>query len=53
MSSYLNLHIRLILSLQGASEISISCVVEEGQVDRAMNLLHADLFAESDTPSVT
>ena len=43
----------LILSHQGASEMSISCVVEEGQVDRAMNLLHADLFADLDTPSAT
>ncbi|KAL8726521.1 MAG: hypothetical protein Q9166_006653 [cf. Caloplaca sp. 2 TL-2023] len=31
---------------QGASEISISCVVEEREVDRAMNLLHTSLFAD-------
>ncbi|KAL9050197.1 MAG: hypothetical protein Q9206_005186 [Seirophora lacunosa] len=30
---------------QGASEISISCVVAENVVDRAMNLLHESLFA--------
>ncbi|KAL9009817.1 MAG: hypothetical protein Q9173_005185 [Seirophora scorigena] len=30
---------------QGASEISISCVVAEKVVDRAMNLLHESLFA--------
>ena len=31
----------------GASEISISCVIEEKDVDRALNLLHAKLLAEN------
>ena len=31
----------------GASEICISCVVDEKDVDRALNLLHANLLAEN------
>ena len=29
---------------QGASEINISCVIEEGDADRALNVVHTNLF---------
>ncbi|KAK5257706.1 Aspartate kinase fub3 [Exophiala xenobiotica] len=29
---------------QGASEINISCVIEERDADRALNILHTNLF---------
>ena len=31
----------------------ISCVVQEREVDRAMNVLHADLFAKPNIPLKT
>ena len=30
--------------LIGASEINISCVIEERDADRALNILHTNLF---------
>jgi aspartokinase len=35
---------RLIRFVTGASEINISCVIEERDADRAMNILHTNLF---------
>jgi aspartokinase len=35
---------RLIRLVTGASEINISCVIEERDADRAMNILHTNLF---------
>ena len=30
--------------MPGASEINISCVIEERDADRALNILHTNLF---------
>jgi aspartate kinase len=35
---------RLISIVTGASEINISCVIEERDADRAINILHTNLF---------
>jgi aspartokinase len=35
---------RLTSDIPGASEINISCVIEERDADRAMALLHTNLF---------
>jgi aspartate kinase len=35
---------RLIRIVTGASEINISCVIEERDADRAINILHTNLF---------
>ena len=32
------------LETKGASEINISCVIEERDADRALNILHTNLF---------
>ncbi|KAH8733163.1 Aspartate/glutamate/uridylate kinase [Phaeosphaeriaceae sp. PMI808] len=37
-----NINIEMIS--QGASEINISCVIEEGEADRALNIVHTNLF---------
>jgi aspartate kinase len=34
----------VILTIPGASEINISCVIEERDADRAINILHTNLF---------
>lgn len=31
-------------NIVGASEINISCVIEERDADRALNILHTNLF---------
>ena len=33
---------------QGASEISISCVIDKQEADRALNIVHATLFQYPD-----
>lgn len=30
--------------IKGASEINISCVIEEREADRALNVVHTNLF---------
>lgn len=34
----------LTLYVTGASEINISCVIEECEADRALNIVHTNLF---------
>jgi aspartate kinase len=36
--------IKLTVDLTGASEINISCVIEEREADRALNVVHTNLF---------
>ncbi|KAF2715335.1 aspartate kinase [Pleomassaria siparia CBS 279.74] len=37
-------HINIEMISQGASEINISCVIEEREADRALNVVHTSLF---------
>lgn len=37
-------HVNIEMISQGASEINISCVIEERDADRALNILHTNLF---------
>ncbi|KAI9887775.1 MAG: Aspartokinase [Watsoniomyces obsoletus] len=37
-------HVNIEMISQGASEINISCVIEEREADRALNILHTNLF---------
>jgi len=37
-------HVNIEMISQGASEINISCVIEERDADRALNILHTNVF---------